>query len=175
MFKNVLVAVDGSAHAMNAVTIAADIAQKFSAQLILLHVLGRGVASEVEIREAEREHLVESAQSAAPSVADAPGRMDLSQREQDQAARIRDVRHASGTELLRQAEEIAKTKGVDQIVQKLAEGNPAKHILAQADLYSVDLIVMGARGLSDIQGLLLGSVSHKVSHLAECACLTVKG
>ena len=37
-----------------------------------------------------------------------------------------------------------------------------------------DMIVMGRRGLSDLQGLLMGSVSHKVSHLADCACLTVK-
>ncbi|MHA1152503.1 MAG: hypothetical protein ACTSQ7_07545 [Alphaproteobacteria bacterium] len=28
--------------------------------------------------------------------------------------------------------------------------------------------------LSGLQGLLMGSVSHKVSHLADCACLAVK-
>jgi co-chaperonin GroES (HSP10) len=30
------------------------------------------------------------------------------------------------------------------------------------------------RTLGDLQGLLMGSVSHKVSHLADCVCLTVK-
>ena len=38
----------------------------------------------------------------------------------------------------------------------------------------VDAIVIGSRGLSDIKGLFLGSVSHKVGHLAECTCITVK-
>ena len=33
---------------------------------------------------------------------------------------------------------------------------------------------MGRRGHGDLQGLLLGSVSHKVCQLADCACLTVK-
>ena len=37
-----------------------------------------------------------------------------------------------------------------------------------------DAIVMGSRGLGDVSGLLLGSVSHKVSHLAACTCIMVK-
>jgi len=36
------------------------------------------------------------------------------------------------------------------------------------------MIVMGSRGLSDFKGLLLGSISHKVSAQAECTCVTVK-
>jgi nucleotide-binding universal stress UspA family protein len=35
------------------------------------------------------------------------------------------------------------------------------------------LIVLGSRGLSDIQGLMFGSTSHKVTHLASCSCVTV--
>ena len=35
-------------------------------------------------------------------------------------------------------------------------------------------VVVGSRGLSEIRGLLLGSVSHKVCQLAPCTCVTVK-
>jgi nucleotide-binding universal stress UspA family protein len=40
--------------------------------------------------------------------------------------------------------------------------NPAKAILDSAKAFDATHIVMGTRGLSDIEGLLLGSVTHKV-------------
>ncbi len=39
---------------------------------------------------------------------------------------------------------------------------------------SYDLIVIGTRGLSDLGGIVFGSVSHKVLQLATCPCLVVK-
>ena len=56
----------------------------------------------------------------------------------------------------------------------LEDGEPATAVLPAAQDEAADLIVMGRRGLGDLAGLLLGSVSHKVSHLAACACLTVR-
>jgi nucleotide-binding universal stress UspA family protein len=56
----------------------------------------------------------------------------------------------------------------------LREGDPAAAILNLTREENADIIVMGRRGLGDLAGLLLGSVSHNVTHLAECACLTVK-
>ena len=55
-----------------------------------------------------------------------------------------------------------------------AEGDPAGRILDTAKNGGADLIVLGSRGLTDVASLLLGSVSHKVLHLAPCACLMVK-
>ena len=46
-------------------------------------------------------------------------------------------------------------------------------IAGYAKANAIDLIVMGRRGLGAIGGLLLGSVSHKVTQLAPCACMTV--
>ena len=45
--------------------------------------------------------------------------------------------------------------------------------LTANDLKDADLIVMGSRGMSDSEKYLLGSVSHKVTSLAECPVLGV--
>jgi nucleotide-binding universal stress UspA family protein len=37
-----------------------------------------------------------------------------------------------------------------------------------------DLVVMGRRGLGGIKGLLMGSLSHKISSMADCTVVTVK-
>jgi len=70
--------------------------------------------------------------------------------------------------------EILEQEGVEPDLTINEHGNPASVIvkLAKDDAYS--MIIMGSRGLSDIKGLLLGSVSHKVLHLAECPVVIIK-
>ncbi len=53
-------------------------------------------------------------------------------------------------------------------------GHTAKMIVEGAQEYGADLIVMGSRGLSDLGGIFLGSVAHKVLHLATCPVLIAK-
>jgi nucleotide-binding universal stress UspA family protein len=50
----------------------------------------------------------------------------------------------------------------------------AKEILDAAESFGADSIVLGSRGLSDWGGLLLGSVTHRVAHLAECPVVVVR-
>ena len=54
-------------------------------------------------------------------------------------------------------------------------GHVAKNISETAIELRSDLIVMGSRGLSDVQGILLGSVTHKVMQLTHTAVLVVRG
>jgi len=54
------------------------------------------------------------------------------------------------------------------------EGRTADLILETAASTRADLIVLGSRGLSEIQSLLLGSVSYRVVHEAKCPVLVVK-
>ncbi|HVS05805.1 MAG TPA: universal stress protein [Candidatus Dormibacteraeota bacterium] len=53
-------------------------------------------------------------------------------------------------------------------------GHAAKAIVETAKTEGSDLIIMGSRGLSDLAGLLLGSVTHKVAQLTHTPVLIVR-
>ena len=70
--------------------------------------------------------------------------------------------------------ERVRGKGLTAVEAMERDGDPAKIIAEVANTQRFDAIVMGTRGLSDIRGLILGSVAHKVNHLAKCTVITVK-
>ena len=83
--------------------------------------------------------------------------------------------------VLREAERLAKvalgqaaTGPSTAFHQVLAHGPIAPTIAQQARRWRADLILMGSRGLSDIKGFLLGSVSRHVASTAPCSVLVVK-
>lgn len=84
---------------------------------------------------------------------------------------------AEATKLVADAVKTAREAGVATKgkVSDVAAGHVAKAIVDTAAANEIDLIVMGSRGLSDIQGLLLGSVTHKVIQLAQTAVLVARG
>ncbi len=57
---------------------------------------------------------------------------------------------------------------------QVLEGTPADVILEHAERCSNDLIVMGSRGLGQMEGFPPGSVSDQVVHAATCPVLVVK-
>src|SRR5512147_657549 len=56
----------------------------------------------------------------------------------------------------------------------LASGPLARTIARQAQRVKADLILIGSRGLSDVQGFLLGSISRQVAAIASCSVFVVK-
>jgi nucleotide-binding universal stress UspA family protein len=77
-------------------------------------------------------------------------------------------------EIVEYARKIATEKGGKNIRGFVKGGRPSKMIVTFAEKKEVDLIVMGAHGThSDKDGLLLGSVSHRVASLAHCPTLIV--
>jgi len=52
-------------------------------------------------------------------------------------------------------------------------GDPAKALIKIAKERNVDAVVLGRRGRGQLEGLLLGSVSQKLSCLAPCAVIVV--
>jgi len=61
-----------------------------------------------------------------------------------------------------------------QIKTSLLSGDAATEILAYAKRNNIDMIAIGSRGLNPVQGWLLGSVSRKLVHYADCSVLVVK-
>lgn len=82
-------------------------------------------------------------------------------------------RKVESKKVLDQAKAVAVQAGADIIEVKASAGDAAATILAQAGRVKADIIVMGRRGLGGLKGLLVGSVSSKVSSLAACTCVTV--
>jgi len=79
-----------------------------------------------------------------------------------------------GNSVIDGAEKVAHENGAKDITRILAYGDSAEQVVAEAENVGADLIVVGTRGLSELGGLVMGSVSHKVIHLAHCPCVTVK-
>lgn len=67
----------------------------------------------------------------------------------------------------------AKDEGLEATCRVL-EGAVDKAIAEAADTENCDIIVMGSRGHSELEGLLLGSVTHRVLQLAECPVTVIR-
>lgn len=148
MISQILVAVDGSAHADRAVDFAAEMATKFDADLTILNVVP----------------YVSSVPLALGSYAELEGLY----------AESRDVLEEAGDEIVNAAAERARRAGAKDVETRVEFGSPSGAVCEVADAIGADVVVMGRRGLGDFGGLLLGSVTHKVAHSAECTVVTVK-
>jgi nucleotide-binding universal stress UspA family protein len=82
-------------------------------------------------------------------------------------------RITNGQKVLDEALKELEDSGIEVEIE-LLEGPTAEAILHVAQIRKADLIVLGARGLSPIAGLLLGSVSQKILQHAACPVLVVR-
>ena len=75
--------------------------------------------------------------------------------------------------MVKHAKEHAQQAGVTKVRGFVKAGHPSRTIVKFAKDKNADLIVVGSRGLGDIEGYLLGSVSHKVTSLSDCPVLVI--
>ncbi len=75
-------------------------------------------------------------------------------------------------EQLHQAKSKLKSAGINPETVHL-KGDPGYEILKYARETEQQLIIIGSRGLRGVKGMMLGSVSHKVSQLSSCPVLIV--
>jgi nucleotide-binding universal stress UspA family protein len=144
MFRSILVATDGSAHAKRGLEEAIDLARASGGALTLVTVVP------------EFSPWVLGAVGVPPPV-------DL--------ARLRDELVRNYRQMLEQ--EAAKVPDDVHSTSLLLEGRPPEAIVMQTRAAGHDLVVMGSRGRGELRALLLGSVSHEVLHTSRVPVLIV--
>ena len=147
MFERLLVPIDGSRLALKASELAIGFAKQFDAELTLLHVARKFVVPDALKEFMTTEHL--------------------------QGEPIYDIDDAT-KRVIEKVRDRSVKEGIRRVTTEFKEGRPSRSIVEYAKYHKMDAIVMGSRGLTDIEGALLGSVSHKVASLAPCTVIIVK-
>ncbi len=144
MFKTILICSDGSEHALNAAQKAVTMAKEQDACVLLLHV-----------------------ESTSTQQFAVPWQLEIGVA--DTGSKLTKQQKANLDKTL----EFCQKTGVRYQCRHEC-GHAANQIVRVAEEESVDLIVLGSRGLSPLKALLLGSVSDHVVHHARCSVLIVR-
>ncbi len=147
----ILCAVDGSEHSQWGVQALEALASREPEQVTLIHVVDKPA--------------LQAAQNKNPVAA----KRAVAAMEKASGIILRDAARSARVALGQ-----AATAPHSTIQTILAHGPLAKTIAREARRVKADLIIMGSRGLSDIQGFLLGSISRQVASMAPCSVWIVK-
>lgn len=145
MFERILVPVDGSEGANRALETAIGLQRLCSSELLILTVY--------------RHHSLLEA--------------SMSMVRPEDPETLDDTLREYAKEVAENAKAYASELGSESVRAFVKVGQPARTIVGFAEEREVDLIVLGSRGLGDVEGYLLGSVSHKVTSLSDKAVMVV--
>ena len=175
MFNQILCPTDGSDHAYKALDLAIDMAKKYDARLVILHVPHRSENIDALRRFAEIEGLAPLVNTEIDRLRSMDYRTSVATDSafQDSAVAPR-LLIQIGHHIIDGAKARAERKGLENVDARIEVGDPADRILKSIDADKIDCVIMGSRGLNDLKSLFLGSVSHKVANRAPCTCITVK-
>lgn len=159
----ILVPVDGSDHALKALHIACDLAEKYGGRLALLHVLAEGRSASQLLELASANTFGRELTAALRQAAEKPaGRVGPA------------LLKAVGAKILGQASARAGRRNVEVKILEMEQGEPAEAILVAQKRTGAGTIVMGCRGVGASNDSSFGSVSHRVFEKAGCTCVSVK-
>jgi len=147
MIANILIAVDGSRHSIKCVEIGAELAKGLGSKLLLFHVVKPYNLPDSLKKFAKAEHM---------------------------ATFDADLLRKGAQYLLTGALDTVKRSGLKDVEVEIEEGPIARSIVSRAKSFKADLIVIGSRGMGDLEGMLRGGVSSRVETLAKCPVLVVK-
>lgn len=147
MHKKILVGLDGSTHGLEATREAAALAKVFDAEIHLLTVTRPYKVSPKLRQYLEAENLL---------------------------GEPKYVMDEMTNSIVSEAKDIVTDAGLEKVKTVVREGKPARALLDYAHNNDIDLIVVGSRGVGEVDSALLGSVSQKVSMLGKCSVLVVR-
>jgi len=145
MYERILVPVDGSDAALAALEHAVELQDKFNSELILLCVY-------------RHYSLLEAS---------------MSMVRPESPENLEDIMRKYATGIVETAKKRAVELGSKKVRAFVKSGPPARTIVNFSKDKNANLIVLGSRGMGDVEGYLLGSVSHKVTSLSHCPTMVV--
>ena len=176
--QTILVPTDGSEAAERATEVALDLALQHSAKIKLLHALLRNkepgellrlhdvsAAGHEVVRGLKR---LQQMPVAPPSAEETMANPDSILRPVSEL-----VLRMIGNHVLKRASGRAAERGLFTELLELADTAPAHAIVVAAEAEGADTIVMGMRGLSLTDMVIIGSVSQEVCRTAACTCIAV--
>jgi nucleotide-binding universal stress UspA family protein len=155
VFEKILVPLDGSEHSTKALSFAIEIARKFGGKLTLVHVYSVVVTTGMMYE---------------PTSA---GVMRIPVLSDAEVSRLVQYARETGNRILAEGEQRVSAEKVE-VDSILTEGRVVEEISRVAKEGRFDLIVIGARGVSHIREILLGSVTEGLMHHVSCPILVVK-
>ncbi len=178
--KKILVPVDGSPHAGEALQVACDLASVHDGNILLVNVVmrDREVAEVASLPQSKL--LNEELRSALAAAMEQPlspfdPALAMAHPEAPERPVPKEALVALGEAILNQAKETVVARGLSATPLALADGNPASAILQAARTHDCDAIVMGCRGLGKLEATTFGSVSQDVTRASPIKVIAVHG
>lgn len=144
-FRHILVPLDFSGFARQALTCAVPLARQYRAQISLVHVVRSPAMS---------------------TWGGIPGGGHYL------AMNLHNLIDAARERLMAMAAQLLPEESRGQVI--VSEGNPAGEVVAAAKALKVDLMVLSNRGRSGLSRVLLGSTAERIVRLAHCPVFTVR-
>lgn len=141
--KRILCCVDFSSNADNAFKASVDMAEKYGAQLHLLHVLPPVVN---------------------PLITD----IDIAIPEESSKALVQKLEDQMVEEYANKLD-----PAIDHVIA-VKDGHVSSEILNYLLDETIDLVILGAYGLSGVELVLFGSVAKRIAHKAPCSVMIVR-
>jgi nucleotide-binding universal stress UspA family protein len=161
-FSSILVPVDFSPYSRRALEQAADLADRFHASIIALHVIDAEVG--VQVLASRLGISVVN-----PAIHEREATADISD---DEIKTVLDHQREQAYEALQAF--LPPSLASYPLELRVVFGRPFERIIETAVKTEVGLIVMGTHGRTGLAHMALGSIAERVVRLAPCSVLTVK-